>query len=122
MASAQGEDLGNRQRRPLRALFLASTFDAARVPPDDPVIDGSVEDGAEQPVCLCRGDGAQPRIEQLLAPAAHVRFGDFSDRPAVEVRRDVQPEPVTGEANRLRPEVGPFLDPRCAVVGEQLLA
>jgi hypothetical protein len=122
MASAQGEDLGDRQRRPLRALFPASTFDAARVPPDDPVIDGSVEDGTEQPVCLCRGDGAQPRIEQLPAPAAHVRFGDFSDRPAVEVRRDVQPEQVTVEANRLRPKVGPFLDPRCAVVGEQLLA
>lgn len=48
------EDLGSRGHRPFGREGLVSTADPARVPLDPPVVQGSVQDRAEQSVCLGR--------------------------------------------------------------------
>ena len=111
-ASANAHDLRERRDRALGAALDSRTDDRARIPRDQAVSDGGVQDRPQEPVALGRRQRARPASpDELRVPAAHGPGAERADLVIAERGDDVVLEQRLVQVDGARAQVGAGLDP-----------
>ena len=116
-------DLSDRGDRPLGRTFGGGTFDDARILHDQLVLDGRVQDRAQQPVALRRGRRCEGALlHEVGEPDANLGRRQLRKLPAAERRDDVVVELASVQLDRADAQLVAMRQPPVGVGLERDLA